>query len=261
MLKTRIVTSVISLLIFLTVIFVMPPIFLKILISIIILVGAWEWSEFLSYNSKTLRLSFVAVIFTSILIIEYILSDYSIFIFQIACIWWLIAFFWLFFFPTSIPNAFRMICGALVLLPLHLALIEINNISSEILLFALVIVWAADMGAYFAGKQYGRVKLAPKISPKKTWEGVFGGFTLVSIIAFTWTYYADLDLMVSLPFCFSIAVLSVVGDLTVSMFKRNSNLKDSGNFFPGHGGVLDRIDSVAAAAPFFFLGITELGLL
>jgi phosphatidate cytidylyltransferase len=129
------------------------------------------------------------------------------------------------------------------------------------LLFALVIVWAADMGAYFVGKQYGRVKLAPKISPKKTWEGVFGGFILVSLIAFTWSYYADLNLMVSLPFCFAIGVLSVIGDLTVSMFKRNSGLKDSGNFFPGHGGVLDRIDSISAAAPFFFLGITEIGLL
>ncbi len=261
MLKTRIITAVISLLIFLTIIFIMPPLFSKIMIAAIILVGAWEWSEFLNYSSKTLRLSFVAAISTSILIIEYILTNYSIFIFQIACIWWLVAFIWLFFFPTSIPNVFRVICGALILLPLYLALNELNKMSSEILLFALVIVWAADMGAYFVGKQYGRVKLAPKISPKKTWEGVFGGFILVSTIAFTWTYYADLDLMVILPFCFAIAVLSVVGDLTVSMFKRNSGVKDSGNFFPGHGGVLDRIDSIAAATPLFFLGITELGLL
>ena len=261
MLRTRIFTAIISLLIFLAVIFVMPPLFLKILITFIILVGAWEWSEFLTYSSKSLRLSFAAVIFSSILIIEYILPDYTIFILQVACIWWLIAFIWLFFFPTSISNAFRMICGALVLLPLYLALIELYKASTEMLLFALVIVWAADMGAYFVGKQYGRIKLAPKISPKKTWEGVFGGFILVSLIAFTWSYYADLNLMVSLSFCFAIGVLSVVGDLTVSMFKRNSGLKDSGNFFPGHGGVLDRIDSISAAAPFFFLGITEIGLL
>ena len=107
MLKTRIVTAVISLLIFLTVIFIMPPLFSKMMIASIILVGAWEWSEFLNYSSRILRLSFVAAIFTSILFIEYILTNYSIFIFQMACIWWLVAFVWLFFFPTSIPNVFN----------------------------------------------------------------------------------------------------------------------------------------------------------
>tara|TARA_Y100000389_G_C17469638_1_gene529146 strand:+ start:3225 stop:4010 length:786 start_codon:yes stop_codon:yes gene_type:complete len=261
MLKTRIFTAAISLIILLTAIFIVPAPVTKNLFSLVILIGAWEWSGFLNYNSKGIRYSFVTLILLLILFVDYFLLDYSNHIFQIACIWWFIAFIWLFLFPTSISKAFRIICGVLVLLPLHLALIELYNLSAQILLLALAIIWAADMGAYFVGKQFGRVKLAPKISPKKTWEGVFGGLTMVTLIALTWTYLAELNILVSLPFCLAIGVLSVVGDLTVSMFKRDSGMKDSGKLFPGHGGILDRIDSIAAAAPCFSLGITQLGLL
>jgi len=129
-----------------------------------------------------------------------------------------------------------------------------------VLLFALLIVWAADAGAYFAGKVFGRVKLAPSISPGKTWEGVFGGLLIVAALAVAAAYWTDIRLAVLLPFCLAVAVLSIVGDLTVSMFKRTAGLKDSGTLFPGHGGILDRIDSVAAAAPLFALGVGWLGL-
>ncbi|HEX2139515.1 MAG TPA: phosphatidate cytidylyltransferase, partial [Woeseiaceae bacterium] len=130
----------------------------------------------------------------------------------------------------------------------------------------LIIVWAADVGAYFAGKRWGRVKLAPNISPGKTWEGVIGGlFAVVVVLVLASRYWVDLealgtDIAAVVPFCLAVATLSIIGDLTVSMFKRNAGLKDSGRFFPGHGGVLDRIDSVAAAAPLFTLGIGWMGL-
>jgi phosphatidate cytidylyltransferase len=124
----------------------------------------------------------------------------------------------------------------------------------------MLIVWVADAGAYFAGKQFGRVKLAPAISPGKTWEGVIGGLLLVGLLAVATGLSRNLDITVFLPFCLGVAAISVVGDLTVSMFKRTVGVKDSGNLFPGHGGVLDRIDSVAAAAPPFGLGLGWLGL-
>ena len=136
-----------------------------------------------------------------------------------------------------------------------------SSLSPKLLLFALLIVWVADMGAYFAGKQFGRVKLAPSISPGKTWEGVFGGLVLVVVLTLVWAHFGEMELNVLLPFCLAVGALSVVGDLTVSMFKRTAGVKDSGKLFPGHGGVLDRIDSVSAAAPLFALGLNWLGLL
>jgi phosphatidate cytidylyltransferase len=121
-------------------------------------------------------------------------------------------------------------------------------------------VWLADGGAYFAGTLFGRVKLAPSISPGKTWEGVIGGMVLVALLAVMVAVVRDIDIVVLAPFCLAVAAVSIVGDLTVSMFKRTNGLKDSGALFPGHGGVLDRIDSIAAAAPLFALGVARLGL-
>ena len=128
------------------------------------------------------------------------------------------------------------------------------------LLFVLLIVWAADVGAYFAGKRFGRVKLAPGISPGKTWEGVIGGLVLVVLLCVGRSFWIETDLAVLVPFCLGVAGVSIVGDLTVSMFKRTAGLKDSGRLFPGHGGVLDRIDSIAAAAPLFVFGLGWTGL-
>ena len=115
-------------------------------------------------------------------------------------------------------------------------------------------------GAYFAGKRYGRVKLAARISPGKTWEGVGGGLLLVAAIVFARGLWVGNDLRVLLPFCIAVALTSIVGDLTVSIFKRNAGTKDSGTLIPGHGGLLDRIDSVTAAAPLFTLGVAWAGL-
>jgi len=150
--------------------------------------------------------------------------------------------------------------GALVLVPLYSALIVLYLAGPAILLGALLIVWAADTGAFVAGKLFGRVKLAPQISPGKTWEGVIGGLLTVAALSFAGAYLFDTRVAVLVPFCLAVACASIVGDLTVSMFKRTAGLKDSGSIFPGHGGVLDRVDSVAAAAPLFALGIAWTGL-
>jgi phosphatidate cytidylyltransferase len=124
----------------------------------------------------------------------------------------------------------------------------------------LLIVWIADIGAYFVGKGFGRVKLAPAISPGKTWEGVLGGLTAVVLLAAIGSPTLGIGIAVLVPFCLAVSMLSVVGDLTVSMFKRAAGVKDSGSIFPGHGGLLDRMDSVTAAAPLFAFALRYTGI-
>jgi phosphatidate cytidylyltransferase len=259
-LRTRIITAVISLVILGAVLFVVPAMIAKIVIAFLIVAGAWEWSGFLGFSSDTGRYSYVVLIAALMAAMVFVVPHYDDLLLQVACVWWFVAFIWTFFFPTPIPTAIRWLCGALVLVPLFVGLLNLYSLSPQLLLFALLIVWVADMGAYFAGKQFGRVKLAPSISPGKTWEGVFGGLVLVVVLTLIWAHFTEMELKVLLPFCLAVGALSVVGDLTVSMFKRTAGVKDSGRLFPGHGGVLDRVDSVSAAAPLFVLGLNWLGL-
>jgi len=261
MLGTRVKTAIVSLLILGAVLFLVPPAIAQLLIASMILAGAWEWSGFLSQATDVVRYAYVLLIAALMASIYFLVPELSDLTLQIACIWWFGAFIWTFAYPTAIPAVARWICGVLVLLPAFVALLMLYNLSPQILLFSLLIVWAADMGAYFAGKQFGRVKLAPSIRPGKTWEGVFGGLLMVTLLTLVWSHFAEMELAVLLPFCLAVGALSVVGDLTVSMFKRTAGVKDSGKLFPGHGGVLDRVDSVAAAAPLFALGLNWLGLI
>ena len=260
MLKTRIITAVISLIVLCIVLFVVPPAVAVLVMAILILAGAWEWSGFLGVPSVTLRAVYVVLIGTLMFLAVDVFSQHADILLQVACVWWFIAFVWTFLFPTPIPLSLRWVCGALVLVPLFIALVRLYRMQPELLLIALLVVWVADIGAYFSGKRFGRVKLAPNISPGKTWEGVFGGLSMVLVLTLVWSHFRQLPLSVLMPFCLAVAALSIVGDLTVSMFKRTAGVKDSGKLFPGHGGVLDRIDSVAAAAPLFALGLVWLEL-
>ncbi len=260
MLKQRVITAVVAIVILALVIFVVPPLFAELIIALVVLAGAWEWSSFLGAVTLVTRIFYVIFIVSLMGVVGMIWPDGVEAVLQIAVIWWLLALIWAFMFPTPIPGIVRWLCGALVLVPLWTALVRLYHASPSLLLFVLLIVWAADVGAYFAGKQFGRVKLAPNISPGKTWEGVIGGLVLVALLALTRSIWFDNDMAVIVPFCLAVAGLSIVGDLTVSIFKRTAGLKDSGTLFPGHGGVLDRVDSVAAAAPLFALGLGWTGL-
>jgi phosphatidate cytidylyltransferase len=260
MLKQRIITAVVGLIALGLVLFVLPPLAAELIIVLVIIAGAWEWSAFLQCRSVTMRIVYVSLVAAGMAAINLAWPDAVMSVLQAALLWWLLALVWTFVFPTRIPLAFRWLCGGFVLLPLYTALVLLYEVSPAVLLFALLIVWAADIGAYFVGKRFGRVKLAPKISPGKTWEGVLGGMALVVILTLGRSLWIDSNLAALVPFCLGVAGLSIVGDLTVSMFKRTAGLKDSGTLFPGHGGVLDRIDSVSAAAPLFALGLPWLGL-
>jgi phosphatidate cytidylyltransferase len=158
--------------------------------------------------------------------------------------------------------------AALGLLVIPAAVVGLLGVRASVLargglltLFALV--WAADIAAYFVGRALGRRKLAPQVSPGKSWEGFGGGMAgalLVGIAAGAWLQPSPGPWLLWLPLCVFVAAVSVVGDLTESLLKRLVGVKDSGTLLPGHGGVLDRIDSLLAAAPMMALGLSLLKL-
>jgi len=258
MLKTRFFTAVAALIIVAIVLFVLPPVYAEFIIGLLILAGAWEWSGLIDRDRTGLRVAYTAILGVCLALAHTATAGQAALIMQVACVWWFIAFLWALRFPTPIPAAIRWLCGLLVLVPLFVALYTLLRMGVEYLIAVLFIVWFADGGAYFAGKAFGRVKLAPAISPGKTWEGVVGGLALVALLAVGIGLWQGLDIVVLLPFFLAVAAISIIGDLTVSMFKRTAGVKDSGSLFPGHGGVLDRVDSVAAASPLFALGLRVL---
>ena len=262
MLKQRVITAVLALIVLLAVLFLLPGVVAQLVIAALMTVAAWEWSGFVTPGENTLRVTYAASLaLMGAALLWYLPDRRSLYWVEgIAVAWWLAAFLWLFFYPTGIPKALALLAGALVIVPSWLALDFLYGQHALVLLAMLAIVWAADIGAYFAGKFFGRVKLAPAVSPGKTWEGAIGGMFAVLALALAYSTTLDLEALAVVPLCLAIAVVSIVGDLTVSMFKRSAGVKDSGHFFPGHGGVLDRIDSVTAAAPLFVLGAGWIGV-
>ncbi|GIK33835.1 MAG: hypothetical protein AMXMBFR45_22330 [Gammaproteobacteria bacterium] len=264
-LAQRVVTAGTLVAVLLPAFLLLPKTFGLVLIGLFVLGAAWEWSGFLGLGSMRPRLACVALVamllaasrlMTAVLPVSVIAAC--------AMLWWALAFLLILRFPVPIRRPVAALCGLLVLLPAWLclaALLYTDIDGRALLLLALAIVWAADVGAYFAGRRLGRVKLAPQVSPGKTWEGVFGGLACAAVTAVAGAAILGHPPVPAMALGLSVGAISIVGDLTVSMFKRNAGLKDSGNLFPGHGGILDRIDSVTAAAPLFLLEAGWLGWL
>jgi phosphatidate cytidylyltransferase len=158
-------------------------------------------------------------------------------------------------------------CGVPVLVPSFVALSRLQVSGGgfargpQILLWMLLLVFAADIGAFFAGRRWGRRRLAPRVSPGKTWEGALGGLVTVAVVAVCGALHFGSSVAAGVVFGCAVGIFSIVGDLTESMFKRSAGLKDSGSLLPGHGGILDRIDSVTAAAPLYALGLFGSGVI
>ena len=255
MLKQRVLTAMALVAVLLVVMLGLPAIGTVWLITVLILVGAWEWAAFVGKGSVAARTIFTAVVAVSLLGSLYLYANTPGFVpaaMAVAVAWWLVAFLWVCLAPTRVTPVTAAIAGIFALVPCWLALVyaTMSTGTTHWVLFTLALVWAADTGAFFAGRWLGRVPLAPRVSPKKTWEGVIGGVItsgIVAWIAARWIFSVDVWPFVGT--CLAVAALSIVGDLTESMLKRAVGLKDSGSVFPGHGGMLDRIDSVTAAAP------------
>jgi phosphatidate cytidylyltransferase len=144
-----------------------------------------------------------------------------------------------------------MLIGWFVLLPTCLALYQLRAISPMILLGLMATIWISDTAAYFAGRSFGKHKLAVTISPGKTWEGVIGALIAVLIYALVWNYLTEEKFLsvFLVPLLLLLVVLGVIGDLFESLVKRHAGVKDSGNLLPGHGGILDRIDALTSTLP------------
>jgi len=277
MLKQRIITAI-SLLIGLTATTTQLSLFnFTLFISLVVVLASWEWGGFIGLKESSAKLTYSLTIAAMIIGLYFILDistrDSSVdfvrasILLGLGLLFWILVIFVLAGYPenkSTWNNESKIACmGMLALVPSWVGLVVLKSLEEAgLLVLALVILVAAvDIGAYFAGVNFGSRKLAPNLSPKKTWEGVWGGFALCAVIsvAMIWaanSYFLDLTSaqMVVLFFLAPLTTFfSVIGDLLESMLKRNQNIKDSGRLLPGHGGILDRIDSLVATAPPFVL--------
>jgi phosphatidate cytidylyltransferase len=265
-LKTRVITALVIAPIVLTLIFFAPDWLFALAMLAMALIGAWEWSALAGRPSTKARL-WLAVLFAVLVGLGVSLQRYFpqqpwlMSYCLLALIWWLFSLVWIASWRANFSAPVKVLCGVLTLLPSLAAVVAIRGASPWYLLIQLLITSGADIGAYFAGRAFGKHKLAPQVSPGKTWEGVAGGVVLVAVVAAIADHWLPVAMLPFVCLSIRVALLSVVGDLSESLFKRQAGLKDSGSLFPGHGGVLDRVDSLTAAAPLFWLGLHAMGVL
>ena len=269
MLKLRILTAAIlvPLMVWATVVLTTP--WLGVLMGVFIMTAAWEWTSLCGLSQGWVRILYISGVAASgVLLYHAPVAPLML----ASAAWWLLAFFEMLYYRDAragwlASGPGRLISGYFVLVPAWIAPLWLHAHQPQgwkLVLFIMVLVWTADSGAYFVGKPWGKTKIAPHISPGKSLEGVLGGLVAVVLLAWLsgvwiWQFPAH-KLWTWVILAAVVAMVSVVGDLMESRFKRAAGVKDSGNLLPGHGGVLDRIDAFTAAAPFFVLGWLTLGL-
>ncbi|RRW39002.1 phosphatidate cytidylyltransferase [Ectopseudomonas oleovorans] len=259
MLKQRIITALVLLPIALGGFFLLDGGAFALFIGAVVTLGAWEWARLAGFEAQSLRVAY-AVAVAVLLGLLYMVPVVASLLLVVAVLWWLVATFLVMTYPDSsrlwggVPG--RLLIGLLILLPAWQGLILLKQWpqANALIIAVMVLVWGADIGAYFSGKTFGKRKLAPKVSPGKSWEGLYGGLAASLLITFLvglQQEWSVTELLLAMAGAAVVVLISVVGDLTESMFKRQSGIKDSSNLLPGHGGVLDRIDSLTAAIPVF----------
>jgi len=272
MLWQRVVTSFALLALILGAVFVLPASLFYFFILLVMGIAAWEWSSLAGISSTVYRAFYVTALLAAMVVSTHNASPINLF-FSMAIVCWLIALLFICLYPAAqdfwSKKMALIIAGLPLFVPGWLAFFVLRNQSNHefhiLLLFFLVA--AADIGAYFAGRTFGKYKLAVRVSPNKTWEGFVGGVLactlLLVITALIFSeQLPEMDLMRWFKLVIMglvIAAFSVVGDLFESMVKRNRDVKDSGTILPGHGGILDRIDGLTAAAPVYALCLIQLG--
>ncbi len=265
MLKTRIITALIIVPATVAAVFLSPPWLFRGIIAVVLLTGSWEFRRLasLSYASGW-ALQIIQLLLILLLMVFWpVVSAQAMGILAAGCVIWLMMLSRLTTYregedpgPSFRGFGFLSALAATTFCWYSLAWLHAQPRGPFLVFLLLLIIWASDVGAYFSGKQFGKRKLAPRISPNKTWEGVYGGMVLATAAAYLWSELIA-GLPVTLPVLIALSVVtalvSVGGDLFISLHKRTVGLKDTGTIFPGHGGVLDRYDSLLAGAPFFAL--------
>ncbi|MFT3742586.1 MAG: phosphatidate cytidylyltransferase [Gammaproteobacteria bacterium] len=267
MLKQRIYTGVILIILLLLCIFYLPAGGFALVTAFIVLLGAWEWTRLIKIVSIPWRVLYL-VVTAGILWLLWQLPE--MLVLALAVLSWL-PLIYLVFRPAhrailldSKGIAYSSGVWLLATTWYSLNFIRMQPHGILTLLILILIICGADTGAYFVGRKWGKRKLAPQVSPGKSIEGVFGGMIVAIVVAAImglWIVNTPLQYGYFLGLALLTAMLSVVGDLFESLIKRHAGVKDSGNILPGHGGILDRVDSLMSAAPFFALGLLFLGFL
>ena len=259
MLRQRFFTAALLAPLFLAAVGLLPSPFVAILLGSIILLGARELSQMVKLTQQSLYLSLLALAMVAAyhLIGSALLQSLQL----IATLFWISITVWLIRRRQPLPPITGsrprvLILGSLILLITWITLINIHQTAGPVwLLGLLVLIWSVDIGAYFTGRQWGTRRLSPHVSPGKTWAGAIGATTAAILYAIGFGVWQAVPLITMILLCCIVTWLSIGGDLAESVLKRQADVKDSGTLLPGHGGILDRIDSVLAAAPAFALGM------
>ena len=273
-LATRVVTGIGLVAAVLAALFLLPPIGWGVLVLMIIALGASEWAKLIEWRGTRQSL-FVGITLLAGAALLWSATERGFSPQTVITACGVATLFWILVGTPSVlwrwqpvSSLARAISGWIVLLGAFVAVVALQARSAWLVLAAMAIVWIADTAAYFVGRRFGRRKLAPQISPGKTWEGAYGATIAVVLYALALLplaaragYDAPLDfkaVLLWVVFCIALTALSIIGDLHESLLKRRAGVKDSGSLLPGHGGVLDRTDALLAAMPPVALAVTAL---
>lgn len=258
MLKQRVGAALVLMLAFLAALFYLPPAAWAYLMGAIALGAAWEWARLcgLSGLSRVLYALFIGGAIAAFYTASGALMMQGLWLVALL-FWFILAPIWLIKHWTIRHRGFLLFIGLIVLLPTWFAFVLLRDLNALLLLFLMGLVWAADSAAYFSGRQWGKHKLAPRISPGKTWEGVVGALVAAILYVGLWQVFAPeaLARFSAMPWwgqslaAMLLVAISITGDLFESHLKRVAGVKDSGSLIPGHGGILDRIDSQTSVLP------------
>lgn len=280
MLKQRVLSAIVLIALVLCALFLFSPFYFALSLGLIATLGVWEWTQFANFKQPLARFCLAALLGAFIFLWLFtegnyldagrVFENYLPLLLINSVGWWVLALWLVITYPNSAKywgknKPLQLLFAFSTLIPFVAAVLRLrlDNYALDphhglfLLLYVFVLVWAADSGAYFAGRAFGKHKLAPKVSPGKTWEGALGGLVTAAVLAFIFIHFSAETLLGSRAMAgfilLSVATVavSILGDLTESMFKRQAGIKDSSQLIPGHGGILDRIDSLTAAVPFF----------
>ncbi|OYY50452.1 MAG: phosphatidate cytidylyltransferase [Methylophilales bacterium 28-44-11] len=256
MLKTRIFTAIALLACFIPALFFLNDQLWAGVMLLLSLVALYEWSNLIGLSTRQTQGYLIVSFAVAVALMWQMTLNFHGFLFNSLLLFAVASVFWIACVPIWLARGFHcrnvfinIGMGWLMLGSLWLALVCAKRIDPWLLLIIISTIWIADSAAYFAGKRFGKHKLAPSISPGKTWEGVMGAIIAVSLFALGLCLFIPDQDWIIIPGLCLVSVLGIYGDLLESFFKRQANLKDSGQILPGHGGILDRIDGVIPALP------------